>query len=631
MRALVITGVLASLSWQSPAPAPTFILFKYQHVVGKEVDTCRAANAGESCDARVQLDFTGSSIALDAHIETDRTARPTAFRAKGQNSTRSFVDIDLPSVPATGTVFTLEQNLPVLVQERLLTYWRQHGRPAAIPLLPAGEARIRIRGTLRLPSGERLTRYTVHGVTWGNETVWATEAGELVAVVGTDAEEDRFEAVRPRDESALRAFVDQAAADAVEDLEAAGRAVRPVAAGRFAIAHVTLLDPSATGAAQDDVTVLVDNTIAAIGRGVSVPRGTQVIDARGQFLLPGLWDTHAHFEQWEWGPAYLASGVTTVRDVGNEIEHLVPIRRVLGDGRGLGPRMHAAGLIDSDPGSLTSEHAETPERAREIVRRYHDLGFEQIKIYQSFQPALISVVADEAHRFGMTVTGHVPTGTDALTAVRAGQDQINHIGNVTRVMRAAGTTTVDPTSAEARAAIATLVEHHTVVEPTLARSEFNGHPRRVPFATIEPSVAFLPPPLAVILDHAGVTADREARSTAGLETALDVTRWLHQAGVPILAGTDQVVPGFSIARELELLVRAGFTPAEAIQDATVVPAKILGGASGPLLAPGAPADLVLLDANPLEDISRIRAVHLTIIGGRAYAPADVARAVDIRR
>lgn len=628
----MITGVLASLSWQSPAPAPTFTLFKYQHVVGKEVDTCRATNDGESCDARVQLDFTGSSIVLDAHIETDRTGRPTAFRAKGQNSTRSFVDIDVPNVPAAGTAFTLEQNLPVLVQERLLSYWRQHGRPAAIPLLPAGKARIRVRGALRLPSGEHLTRYTVHGVTWGNETVWTTDAGELVAVVGTDAEEDRFEAVRPRDESALRAFVDQAAADAVEDLEAAGRVVRPVAAGRFAITHVTVLDPSAVGAAQDDVTVLVENgTIAAIGRGVSVPRGAQVIDARGQFLLPGLWDTHAHFEQWEWGPAYLASGVTTVRDVGNEIEHLVPIRRVLGAGGGLGPRMHAAGLIDSDPGSLTSEHAETPERAREIVRRYHDLGFEQIKIYQSFQPALISVVADEAHRLGMTVTGHVATGTDALTAVRAGQDQINHIGNVTRVMRAAGTTTVDPASAEARTALATLVEHHTVVEPTLARSEFNGHPRQVPFAAIEPSVAFLPPPLAVILNHAGVSADREARSAAGLQTALDVTRWLHQAGVPILAGTDQVVPGFSIARELELLVRAGFTPAEAIQAATVVPAKILGGVAGPLLAPGAPADLVLLDANPLEDISRIRAVHLTIIGGRAFAPADVARVVDIRR
>lgn len=301
-----------------------------------------------------------------------------------------------------------------------------------------------------------------------------------------------------------------------------------------------------------------------------------------------------------------------MRDVGNEIEFLVPIRQSLNSGRGLGPHMHAAWLIDSDPGSLTSEHAEDAERARAIVQRYHSLGYEQIKIYQSLKPELIPVVAAEAHRLGMTVTGHIPTGTDALSAVRNGMDQINHISFATRVMRGPGSTGVRADSEQAQAAVGLFLERHTVVEPTLARSEYNGHPRRRPFSDLEPSVPFLPPPLAVILNNAGVTQDREQRSAASLQTALDTTRILHDAGVPILAGSDQVVPGFSVHRELELLVRAGLTPLEAIRTATTIPAKILGISDIGAIKAGERADLVVLDANPLDDISNIRRVYLTV-------------------
>src|ERR1700693_69375 len=256
--------------------------------------------------------------------------------------------------------------------------------------------------------------------------------------------------------------------------------------------------------------------------------------------------------------------------------------------------------------------------ARAIVQRYHLLGYEQIKIYQSLKPELIPVAAAEAHRLRMTVTGHIPTGTDALSAVRSGMDQINHISFVTRVMRGKGSTGVRADSEQVQAAVRLFLERHTVVEPTLARSEYNGHPSRRPFSELEPSVPFLPP-IAVILNNAGVTRDREQRSAASLQTALDTTKILHDAGVPILAGSDQVVPGFSVQRELELLVRAGLTPVEAIRTATTLPAKILGiseGISeGGAIKAGGRADLVVLDANPLDDISNIRRVYLTIIAG----------------
>jgi len=644
---LLLTVALAlCASAQTSSSDPTFLIFKYQHTVGSETDQCNRDTAGTRCHAHFQLAFTGSSIALDADIQTGPSLQPISYSAKGQNSTRSFLDLNITidgqqaMIRDTGVertvlvphdFFTLEEDVPFITQELLFAYWRAHQKPQSIPLLPAGEVQIRQRGITKSPSGENLTRYSVHRVTWGDETVWLNDQNEIAVIVGTDAEEDRVEVLRPRYQSALKLFANQAAADAIADLEAAALAVKPIASGTFALTHATVINPDSDAAPLADATVLVkDGLIVAVGTNVTLPAKVRTIDASGKFVLPGLWDTHAHFEQWEWGPVYLASGITNVRDVGNEIEFLVPLRKSLNAGRGLGPHiMIVAGLIASDPGSLTSEHAEDADRARAIVDRYHELGYEEMKIYQSFKPELIPVVTEEAHRLRMKVTGHIPTGTDALTGVRDGMDMINHIGFVTRVMRPQGATGVQRDSPEAQAAIRLLLDHHTIVEPTLARSEFSGHPRRQPFSELEPSVAWLPPELAIILNNAGVPEDREARAAASLQVALDTTKILHDAGVPILAGSDQVVPGFSVHRELELLVRAGFTPLDAIRSATTVPAKIFDISDVGVVAPGKRADLVILDANPLEDIKNIRRVHLVVAEGKVFAPDALRKKVDI--
>ncbi len=220
----------------------------------------------------------------------------------------------------------------------------------------------------------------------------------------------------------------------------------------------------------------------------------------------------------------------------------------------------------------------------------------------------------------MKVTGHVPTGVDALTAVADGMDMINHISFVTRVMRPQGATGVRADSAEARAAINLFLEHHTIIEPTLARSEFNLHPKGKPFSDFEPSVSRSPPELAVILNNAGIDHAREERARVALQTALDTTRMLHTAGVPILAGSDQVVPGASLHRELELLVQAGLTPLDAIRAATVLPTQLLGVTDSGSIEVGKRADFVVLDANPLANITNIRRVNLTVLNGTVYQP-----------
>jgi imidazolonepropionase-like amidohydrolase len=136
--------------------------------------------------------------------------------------------------------------------------------------------------------------------------------------------------------------------------------------------------------------------------------------------------------------------------------------------------------------------------------------------------------------------------------------------------------------------------------------------------------------LAVILNNAGVSEDREARAAAGLQAALDATKILHDAGVPILAGSDQVVPGFSVHRELELLVRAGLSASEALRAATSVPATVLAVPDLGAVEAGKRADLVVLDRNPLNDISNVRRVYLTIAGGKVYEPNALRSLVDIQ-
>lgn len=249
------------------------------------------------------------------------------------------------------------------------------------------------------------------------------------------------------------------------------------------------------------------------------------------------------------------------------------------------------------------------------------------------------VVADEAHRLGMSVTGHVPTGMDAYQAVEAGMDQLNHVGFVLRAARGRGwrptqgapPAPLDLDSPEARAVVAFLKERGTVVDPTLARSELNGRPLGVPFARVEPGAAKAPGVLSSVLDNTGLPADVAPRAAASAALAARLTVMLARAGVPVVVGTDLVVPGHSIYRELELYVRAGMTPAEAIRAATSVPARVMGlGHELGTVAPGRVADLVILDRNPLEEIGNLRSVRYVVTGGRMYETAPLWRSVGFR-
>jgi imidazolonepropionase-like amidohydrolase len=176
--------------------------------------------------------------------------------------------------------------------------------------------------------------------------------------------------------------------------------------------------------------------------------------------------------------------------------------------------------------------------------------------------------------------------------------------------------------------VAFLVAHHTVVDPTVALYEQFLRPATVPATEVEPGIAKVAPALRAQYAGGGVPAAAAAGARQRLDALLAVIRALHRAGVTIVAGTDQAVPGFSLHRELELYVAAGFTPMEAIQAATSVPARVMGllGESG-TIERGKRADIIVVDGNPLVRIADTRNVRLVVANGRRYAPAPLWRSV----
>jgi imidazolonepropionase-like amidohydrolase len=365
----------------------------------------------------------------------------------------------------------------------------------------------------------------------------------------------------------------------------------------------------------------------------------KTIDARGKTLLPGFLDTHQHSTQAEWFPAMLAAGVTTMRDAANELEFIVPIRDAINAGKiEIAPRLLLAGYIDSGENALGVMRADTPDEARALVQKYKQNRFEQIKIYQSLKPDLVKVVTEEAHKNGMTVTGHVPSKMNIYGAVENGFDQINHVNFTFRAMlpkdfkpQPGQQPKIEPESEAARGGLNFLKEHKTVVEPTLARSELNLNIRGKSFLEKEPGLSKTPFEFSSLIDSMGVSPEIQERAKAAFALSLRVTKALHEAGIPIVVGTDLVVPGHTQYRELELLVQAGLSPLDAIKAATIVPARALKlDAEVGTIEAGKRADLILVDGNPLESISRVRNTKFVVIGGRMYDCAALWQSVGFK-
>jgi hypothetical protein len=358
---------------------------------------------------------------------------------------------------------------------------------------------------------------------------------------------------------------------------------------------------------------------------------------------------HVHLHETE-GALHLASGVTTVRDLGNDPGDLDARVARYDAGTELGPHALRAGLIDG-PSPYTAGLglvAADPAQAAAAVARYADAGYVQVKIYNSTPVALVPVIAAAAHARGLRVSGHVPVGMNAAQAVEAGYDELQHINfvflrflagpgddtrtqlRVTRVAERAAELDLD--GPEVRGFLDLLVAHGTALDPTLTvfHNMFTSDP-----GDIDPVYAAyerrLPAQVARGTRSGGLAAGgQRARFRASYAALLRMVKLAWDRKIPIVSGTDYHA-GVSLPHELELYVQAGIPPADALAIATIGSARVMGkDREAGSIAVGKRADLVLLDGDPTRDIAAVRNTDAVVCRGVVYDPAELFAAVGMR-
>jgi imidazolonepropionase-like amidohydrolase len=659
--AVLLAGAAASA--QQPATSGTFVLHKFARAIGKETYSIEVKGDAYTLTSHFLFTDRSSPVPLETtFVATTADMTPKTYAAKGRSSRASAMDDSFhiagntltltqsgktQTVTTSGPWFITDGYSPVAMQEQMMRWWLTHGKPVEFTVYPAN-AKVHIAPAASLTIGGKTAHgYTVGGLIWGQEALWMDDAQDLVALISIDAEFDHFEAIREPYADSLGTFISAAVQ---LDLAALGKLsahARMAPARQLAIVGATLEDSTGAPAVKDSVILIQDGVIVAAGprSSVKIPKGTATLDAAGKFAIPGLWDMHAHYEQVEWGPIYLAAGVTSVRDCGNEFDFIKTVHDELDrkQNPAIGPHLEFAGIIDGSgkdglgKSTLGAVIADTPEQATAHVLQYKAIGARQIKIYSSVSPEVVKAITAAAHANGMTVTGHVPDGMTVIEAIDDGMDQINHFTYllhyfIAPVMGADGKPNPKQPPAEsmegpeAKELIATMKAHHTVLDATMVVYEGFRHSK--PMDQLEPGIDHVAPQLYEALNSPPIPAER---SDLFWKITKDMIGTLHAAGIPIVAGTDQSIPGYSLHRELELYVESGFTPLAALQSATIEPARALGvqEESGSL-EPGKRADVLLLDADPLADIHNTRKVWRTVAAGAVYDPAPLWTSVGFK-
>ncbi len=441
--------------------------------------------------------------------------------------------------------------------------------------------------------------------------------------------------------------------------------------GPVAFTHITVIDATGSPPQTDMTLVVAGGRITALGKATatSLPQGALVVDASGKFVIPGLWDMHVHtlqsmssggksFDVYEaFFPLFVANGITGVRDMNGDLDILARVRQKLLRGEILGPRVVAAGpAVDGVLWPFGSLAVSSADDGQHAVRVLIERGADFVKV-ASLVPrdAYFSIVAEAKGR-QIPVAGHVPFAVTATEASDAGQRSIEHLDGVLlasspresrlreeiqNAMKTGGFSDFSVlwrsrVRAEAKALetyderlaaqlTSRFIKNGTWQVPTLVLKRATAFLQDKRF-TDDQRLAYIPGYLAATwgADNA-LTGKYDAQDFANdkrvFAKLLEVVGMMHHAGVKFMPGTDTIdpyiFPGFSVHEELALFVQAGLTPMEALQTATWNPAEYLGMTdSAGSVAVGKVADLVLLDANPLEEIRNTERIWAVVLRGK---------------
>lgn len=506
-----------------------------------------------------------------------------------------------------------------------------------VDLLPSGHASISIGQSVQVdgPNGPKTVRLAfIKGYGFAPQAIWLDSDNHLFGFAGIIS---LLPAGYEKEGPKLKDVSDKATAAMVRDV--AHKFLSPANHSPTLVDHVLMFDSIAGRYLPNRAVLIADGKIAEVGPGGSIkaPAGATVLDGRGKTLLPGLWDSHQHVGD-DWNLLQnVATGMTNYRSPGTMIDDALSIYKRRAAGDLLAPDGKISVIIDrKDP--LAAQGALTVTSVAEAIAAVDKIkaaGLWGAKFYTSMTPAWIAPAAAEAHRLGLHVHGHVPAGMRPLDAVRAGYDEITHINFI--MMQAMPQDVVDKSNTAARiegpakygkdvdldspamkAFYAELSKRHTIVDPTLTVWEplmtSDGSaisPEYAPYADVAPPAVARGWKISGYPLFGGLTRDDFRKSFAKM---VGLVTKLHQAGVRIVAGTDGY--GLELVREIELYQQAGLTNPEALQTATIVPARMTGmdDRTGSI-SRGKTADIILVDGDVSKNLGNLRHVDTVFLDG----------------
>lgn len=405
----------------------------------------------------------------------------------------------------------------------------------------------------------------------------------------------------------------------------------------------------ATVGQPSDIYLLRGRITAVLPAGSPTRAAKNIIDAGGRIVLPGLFDMHGHVDRWS-GALNISTGVTSVRDMGNDNAQLQAMLDETAAGKLLAPQVVPTGFLEGEsPYSASGGFlVKDLEGAKNAIDWYAQRGYPQLKIYNSFPKDILKDTVAYAHSRGMRVSGHVPAGLRAQQALDAGYDEIQHINQVmlnffvkpdteTRnlnrfVLPAEKVADLDLNSKPVKDFVAQLAKKQISIDPTLSAFAFlkqrDGDVNE-PYADF---ADYMPPDVkrGFSVGTMKIPADKVQRYEKSYARMVDFVGVMYRAGVPVVAGTDDV-PGFTLHSELALLVKAGLTPAQALQVATRNGARYTRTSNDRgSIVPGKLADLVLVDGDPTTDIRDVRKVSAVITRGFIIYPNQIDAALGIK-
>ena len=518
-----------------------------------------------------------------------------------------------------------------------------------MPALPSGTLTLTKGADLTMSGGGgtvRVTAYTLGGTNLTPDYVLLDARGALFAVISPG-----FIFVREGYEKEDARLRELAATMSADRLLAQQKAWAHRYGAPVRIRNVRLFDPKTKTLTQPVSVVVNGNSIAGIEPLASpATPGEVAIDGANGTLVPGLYEMHGHLDQDE-AMTNLLSGITSIRDMGNNNEVLAGLIRRIEAGTIAGPRVTRSGFIEgkSPFNANNGIVVDSEAAALDAVRWYGARGFWQIKIYNSINPAWVPAMVQEAHRLGMRVAGHVPAFSTADAVIEAGYDELTHINQFMLgwVLQAGEDTrtllrltamkrfpSLDLSSPAVRRTIDAMAQRKLAIDPTLAIHEELTLNRN----------GVVPPGAMDYLDHMPVGYQRSAKAArsdtsapgdddayrGAFEQIIATVKALRDRGVMLIPGTD-LGGSFTYHRELELYQRVGMTPAEILAWATLDMARYLGQDQRlGSIEKGKLADFFLIPGDPTRDLKAIKTIRMVVKDGVVYFPSEIYPEFGIR-